>query len=154
MGRSVSVPAEAVEVFYLDWSRDIFDDLDSDDAAVYYWLEWSYLIDDLRQNVFGQFPSVVPADWWLGDEDRVIAENDLAAFGISEYCGLAAVWVVAKTQSFHWSRGQYYEPNLDGLARSWIARTWPKVEAMFPDRLGLVGRFSNGEAVYRKVATQ
>lgn len=149
MGRSVSVPSRAVEAFFLDW-LDFEPDEEGFEPDPEF--EWDCLIEDLRENVFGRFQSVVAADWWLDREDHVIAENELAAFGVSEYCGLASVWVVAKTQDFHWSRDHYYEPNLDGLAHRWIAQVWPKVEEMFPYRLGLMGRFSNGEAVYHRVA--
>ena len=45
---------------------------------------------------------------WVDREDLAIAENGHAYFGVSEYCGCAAVWIVAKTD--------YYG---DPLAEAW-----------------------------------
>jgi hypothetical protein len=73
-----------------------------------------------------------------------VAENDLAEFGVSEYDGLLALWVRVKDPD-------YYGPTTTGLALHWIEQTWPKVEAMYPNRLYRQGTFSNGESVYRKV---
>jgi len=67
-------------------------------------------------------------------------------FGISEYAGLAALWVVAKDGGDGW-----YDPNISGLARHWIDQAWPKIEARYPSRLYKAGTFSNGESVYRQV---
>lgn len=163
MGRSVSTPRHAVEVFYLDYSYEITDEdldesLEANDATDLCrhdresWRQalesdqFDDLIEDLRFNVFGQFPSVHPADDWIGDEDHVIAENRLARFGVSEYMGLAAIWVVV-----HPDVVDTYGSGIGvGPALFWIEQAWPKVEAMFPNRLGLMGRFSNGEAVYRR----
>ena len=162
MGRSVSTPSDVVEVFYLDYAYEITDeDLDESleangvtDPCRHDRESWRQdmgsdqfddLIEDLRLNVFGQFPSVEDTDDWIGNENHVIAENRLARFGISEYCGLAAIWVVPRTSDEYWT-----DPSRDGLALHWIEQTWPKVEAMFPNRLGLMGRFSNGEAVYQR----
>ena len=138
MGRTVSVPREACEegtVLYLDGSDYYSDEL-----------EWDDLIEDLRYNVFGQFPSVSEARGWLSNEDCILAENSLVSFGISEYSGLIAVWAVPRDVS-----GYYEDSYTLPLARNWLSQVWPKVEAMFPSRLAYDGSFSNGEAVYRRV---
>lgn len=151
MGRSVSVPLNAVGVFYKAWTQGHEDEETgepiADDDFDYWESEWDYLVhDDFVGNVLTDlFPSVEPADYWIGTEDHVVAENQLAAFGVSEYCGLAAFWVVVKDNS-NWDL-----PSWTGLAAAWIDKAWPKVEAMYPSRLGLMGRFSNGGAVYKRV---
>jgi hypothetical protein len=158
MGRSVSTPLQAEHVFYIDWYPDldeeneqrIADGLDPipEDDPDYWQDEWEYIIYDLRNHVlFDLFPSVEEADSWLDNEDHVIAENGLVQFGISEYCGLASIWAVVKEYDRYWIG----DPNTEGLASHWLDQAWPKIEAMFPNRLSMMGRFSNGEAVYKKV---
>lgn len=180
MGRSVSTPSNLREVFYIDWmgdpedhyndEHDVWESLnsgaqrceschlkpgddnyDEDKCFIqpdhpWYWQDqWDWFVEDFRTNVLGQFDSITPADEWIGREDHVVAENNLAQFGISEYMGLAALWVVPKAPSDYWG-----DPDITGLANHWIDQIWPKVESMYPTRLGLMGRFSNGEAVYQR----
>lgn len=59
--------------------------------------DFDTLIEDFQQHLKELFPSVEPADDWIGREDHVLAENKLARFGMSEYCGLVAYWIVPQT---------------------------------------------------------
>jgi hypothetical protein len=163
MGRSVSTPSDAVEVLYLSWYPDedtieemVADHIEANEITdlcrhdrealaqdLIAW-EWDYVTEDFVGNVLQDlFPSIEAADDWIGNENHVVAENRLARFGVSEYAGLAALWVVPVTNSW----GHDYQ----GLSAQWISQAWPKIEAMYPHRLGLMGRFSNGEAVYQRV---
>jgi hypothetical protein len=87
------------------------------------------------------FPSVTETDRWLGREDHAVAENGLAYFGASEYCGILALWVVPKDDDYQ---------DIGGLANHWIDKAWPRVEERYPHRLYRLGTMSNGESVYRK----
>lgn len=109
--------------------------MDSDD--------YDELIEDFQQHLKFLYPSVEPADDWIGNEDHVLAENRLARFGMSEYCGLVAYWIVPKEpHSGNW--------NLDHLADRWIASIEDKFVAAFGE-LTKVGSMSNGEGVYRRI---
>ena len=157
MGRSVSTPRGTRHVFYLDWTLEedelaelVADTIEAngleglcrhDKEALTIEIgseAFEDLVEDTRYVLGDLFPSVYEADRWIGREDRVIAENRLAQFGVSEYCGLAAIWVVPSDDA-PWQ-----------LAERWIDSVWPRFEAKYPSRLGLAGRFSNGEAVYER----
>lgn len=127
MGRSVSYPVAAVAVAYQD-----VHDMDEWD-----WTNFEEWIEDTAQD---QWPSLDYCDKWLGREDHVLLENNHCYIGVSEYCGLAAIWLVYKDD------GDYPQ-----LAESWAFRIMPKFEEMYSD-LRKVGTFSNGESVYEKIA--
>ena len=38
-------------------------------------------------------PSLYEADGWAGREDRILLQNGHVEIGVSEYCGLAAIWM-------------------------------------------------------------
>ena len=129
MGRSVSVPRNAAYAAY----QALSDECDGDD--------FSWLVDDLRSVLKSAFPSVSESDRWAGREDRVIACNRHADFGISEYCGLVSVWVI---------------PNEDSpLASAWVDKVEVKFRAAvagcFGQDLRKQGVFSNGEAIFQPV---
>jgi hypothetical protein len=130
MGRSVSYPSEArvVTFRYLDIEEP-------DDAD---WL-WDYTVSEFRRCLRAMFPSVEPADDWIGREDHVLAENRLARFGMSEYCGLVSYWIVPRGDDPQWS-----------LATQWIDSIADKFVAAFGE-LTKVGSMSNGEGVYRRI---
>ena len=88
MGRSVSRPMDAIVVCY----RDVSEITES--------YEWDDFIDWVQWVARDAWPSIRNADKWLGREDHVIAENDHAMIGVSEYCGLASVWLVSKGESY------------------------------------------------------
>jgi hypothetical protein len=104
------------------------------------------LIEDFRQHLKTLFPSVEEADDWIWSEDHVLAENKLARFGMSEYCGLVAYWIVPVEQ---YDRNGYRNEASD-LAPRWIKSIADKFVAAFGE-LSKVGSFSNGEGVYRRI---
>jgi hypothetical protein len=129
MGRSVSTPSNAQVVTYKS-----IDFEDGDD--------FEFLVDDFRDHLRYLFPSVVSADSWIGREDHVVAENGLAQFGISEYCGLVAYWIVPKEDP--------YDGRLDGIAKRWIDSIEPKFTRAFGE-YRKTGSMSNGEGVYQRI---
>lgn len=139
MGRSVSYPSAAQVVTFKFFSDDRAED------------DFDMLIDDFRDQLRVMFPSVVEADDWIDREDHVLAENKLARFGMSEYCGLVAYWIVPKEYSgpkgeLYYSSDRFIEP----MSKRWVRSIADKFVAAFGE-LSKVGSMSNGEGVYRRI---
>ena len=153
MGRSVSYPSDATVITFASWEPD-FDETFQSPEDVFYSArseEYEMLIDDFRASLRAMFPSVVEADKWIDQEDHVLAENKLARFGMSEYCGLIAYWIVPNEYSgpdgtFYYSSDRFIEP----LSKRWVASIADKFVAAFGE-LSKVGSMSNGEGVYRRI---
>jgi hypothetical protein len=131
MGRSVSHPSAARVVTYLNLDLDENDDAD--------WV-FENLIDGFRDTLNSMFPSVKTADDWIGREDHVVAENRLARFGISEYCGLVAYWIVPTGE----------DDGREAMSWNWI----DGIASKFIDAFGNLrktGSMSNGEGVFQKI---
>ena len=137
MGRSVSYPTGSVVAFRL------LDDSEDDDA------DWVYecLVDDIIDTTKAAFPSFETFDGWRGREDRILLRNAFADCGISTYCGLAAIWLIERDDARFWE-ADFFHPRA-ARARHWIAQVAPRFEQMF-GKLKMVGRFSNGEAVFER----
>ena len=133
MGRSVSTPSNAQVVTYRALDID-----EADDAQWIFDDTLDCYLDILQRD----FPSVTKADRWIGREDHVVAENGLAQFGISEYCGLVAYWIVPKEDP--------YDGRLDGIAKRWIDSIEPKFTRAFGE-YRKIGSMSNGEGVYQRI---
>lgn len=125
MGRSVSVPSNAYITCYQDVS-EIDDEFGFED-----------LLDDIQWSCRDAAPSLRPADRWIGREDHVILENDHVEIGVSEYCGLAAIWVVVKEDRI-------------GLATHWADVFSIRFRQMF-GQLRHIGTASNGEAFFQRL---
>lgn len=134
MGRSVSVPCEAVAVGY----QDVTYMNDVDDP--YMWTDYTSNIIDITAE---QWPSLYPCDKWIGREDLVLLENEFAYIGVSEYCGLTSVWLVCKAD--------YEDIEREGIARAWCRNISGKFLELFSEYEKL-GTMSNGESVYTKTA--
>ena len=139
MGRSVSTPCHAEHVSY-----QTFDDADDEDSN---W-QFKYAIENVQDALYAAFPSVSEDLQWVGREDRSVASNQFAYFGISEYCGLVAVWVLPRDND-------YAEAGWCNLRDRWIAQIGPKFEktvsGCFGTDLRSMGRFSNGEQIFQPV---
>jgi hypothetical protein len=129
MARSVSTPHNAVVVAYRH-----YDDLDE--------FEWDNIVYDFRYQSQERWPSLIEIDKWLGREDHAFIENEHAIFGISEYCGLVAYWVVPHEDE--------YFPQHNSLHEHWCLQIADNFNKLFGDLVKL-GTFSNGEAIYRKM---
>ena len=155
MGRSVSTPSNCNEIAYRDvtWMGYEFDeetqeyDYSDCDQDMAQW-QWGDFVDMIREDAKAQWTSFDDCDKWLGREDRVLLENTFAYIGVSEYCGLAAIWLKSKHDELD---GSWYadEQRIANMADAWCNKICAKFNEMFGE-YKLVGRFSNGEAVYEK----
>ena len=135
MGRSVSRPSNAQVTCYQDVSE--FEDQD----------DFQWFIDDIQEQCKAAWPSLTDCSKWLDREDHAILENGHCYIGVSEYCGLAAIWIVPKACEYYYSD----DKNTEGLAARWIDRIRPKFEKLFGE-LAHLGTMSNGCGVYRKIS--
>lgn len=133
MGRSVSTPSGARHVCHATCEAD-----DTDDFV--------WLVNDFRQLVRRRFLSARDTDEWVGREDHAVAENSYAYFGVSEYCGLVAMWVKPKDDD-------HYDPSFAGRRDQWIEQIGPTFRRLasqcFGQALQHVGTASNGEAFFQ-----
>ena len=138
MGRSVSYPQGAIVAFRL---------IDSEEEGDSDW-EYECLVEDIISTACEAFPSLVPHAGWRGREDRILLRNAYADCGISTYCGLAAIWLAERDDSFYWE-ADYGRPRT-GRAQRWLGQVSGKFSQMFGE-LRQIGRFSNGEAIFEKI---
>lgn len=125
MGRGVSVPSGAFAVAY----QEIGEEEEG------FWDSFLESELDYLQSFWGSFRA---CDKWVGREDHAVGENNFCYFGVSEYCGLASLWLVLK----------------DEMADNPLAKHWAeRIKPLFEKRMGTlskVGTFSNGESVYKR----
>lgn len=127
MGRSVSTPTGAECVVY----RDV-----SDIVSEFEWDEFIYEITMEAQELW---PSLDTCDVWPGNrEDHALLENTFIYFGVSEYCGMCAIWILVKEDTEHYH-----------LARRWVQSVVKKFERVFGTGIVRTGVMSNGVAVYK-----
>lgn len=129
MGRSVSYPTGALVCF-------------EDISAFEGEFDFEWFTDDLKARSRAMFPSLYECDKWRGREDHILMRNAYADFGVSQYCGLAAIWIAERCD------GAYYDYPLESRATHWLVQ----IRARFLSTFGtliLDGHMSNGEAVYR-----
>lgn len=132
MGRSVSHPDESLIVVFRDVSEiELFSD-------------WEEFCEDLTDMACNQWTSLEPAEEnkFTGRENHILAENSYVLFGVSEYCGLAAIWVAQRHDVDN-------IPIYPALAAGWATHIQPKFREMFGN-LEYVGTMSNGEAVFQE----
>lgn len=135
MGRSVSVARDALLVTYTQWY---------DPSEEYIADYWDFFVEDLQGAVCSLWPSFETCDEWIGREDHAIAENGLGYIGVSEYCGLCSIWFAPKHNDYNYSDTH----NREDLAKGFATRIGKKFQASF-GTLELLGRFSNGEAIFQ-----
>lgn len=128
MARSVSTPPDCISVAYASFDGDEYDFRDC--------------MENLRGVAQYRYKSLSSCDRWIGREDHAVLENDHAYIGVSEYCGLVAVWIVAKEDQYG---------NLpSGIATHWCTQVNLKPLAdCFGQRLVSQGRFSNGAQFFQ-----
>lgn len=134
MGRSVDYASNASAVVYLTF--DLADEWgDSED--------WDDFVDNIREVLQRRFKSFVHQDGWVSRERRLILDNGFAEVQIAEYCGLVSVSLVPSEE---------YYPELGEAWCNQIADNFQKVLNEAFGGLRLLGRASNGEAFYERVA--
>lgn len=125
MGRSVSIPMDA--------KFKIFTTIDSEE-------DYESLINDIISDLTLAYSSLWDSKKWLGAEDRVLMENRIASIGISEYCGVVAIWGVPKSD--------YYD-----LGTKWLE--WVEVFLRTNyETMKRRGFMSNGAGVYEMVKNE
>lgn len=132
MARSVGVHSDAVVTVYMPFEGE-------------HEFAWEHFIDSLRETIVGKYQSFYDEDGWADREGRIILRNSHAEVVVYEYFGLVSVNLVP--------RETYDYPNEDNLARAWcerVADNFRKLLDKTYDTYRLVGRFSNGEAVYER----
>lgn len=179
MGRSVSTPSNAivayghlsVDTYRCDNCGDTFNEHTEDDRGTKrcphcgaheddttnqsewaYQDEFDWLLSQLKDDVLTAFDSAREDDTWLGREDRAIASNRFVWFGVSEYCGVVALWMAPKEAPYDSPR------SWESLRDKWMAQAEPKfrklAESVLPNPMLRLGVMSNGEAVYQRVNLQ
>lgn len=131
MGRGVSFPSGALVAF------DQFD-CDCGEGCDC----WQYFREALEERAAAIWPSLTPCCEWRGREDLATLSNNFAYFGLSEYCGVVAVWLQP--------RGDL-EPGQEALARRWLEQARPRLAREFR-KLERLGTASNGESFYRRIS--
>lgn len=140
MGRSVSTPTGTVYVAYaaLDGECD-HDDFD-----------WH--LEDFQRQMLEAFPSMSECDEWPGREDHALAENRFCQVGVSEYCGLVAMWMREKDAD--WDQGAGWEALRDRWLSQVQQRFRTAAKGCFGQALYSVGRASNGEQFFQPMNGQ
>jgi len=130
MGRSVSYPRFAEVAFTTFEAED--DSFAADDFAME--------LDTWKDMATDAWPSFYACDKWLDREDHAVLQNSWAYFGVSEYCGLVAIWIVAK---------ELEDFSRQVLADRWVAQAGDKLRARF-GQFKKIATMSNGEAVFER----
>ena len=133
MGRSVSTHRNAYTTF--------FTHVDFEES----W-EWDYFIEDIRCILKGKYKSLYDVDRWVDREDHVILENEIAEISVSEYCGLVAICLAPRNDP----RVYEFEPLCESWCRQ-ICKGFNDILNKSFDGLRMIGRFSNGEAVFERI---
>lgn len=137
MGRSVSYPSNAKVAFMAPSFFDYEEHGDNEDAE-YDFYDFDDLIEWAQGLAAEVWPSMSDCNEWLDREDHAIAENGHAYFGVSEYGGLCAFWLVAR------------DPD-SALAENWLDLANAKLQKHFGE-LRKIAVMSNGEAIYERRA--
>lgn len=155
MGRSVSYPHNATVVTYKPIEVEPYEDIDEDGETVTvepsefdYQDAFDSMVEDLQEYAPTLWPSLRKCDKWLDREDHALLENDLCYIGISEYCGLVALWIVPKTDEY---AGYYSDAHVANLCDRWVDQIRDKFIKTF-GAYHKVATASNGESFYRKNA--
>jgi hypothetical protein len=144
MGRSVSCPRNAIAKVYTHVS------IGGGEDAMYY--DWDDFIEDLRNSiecVFGLTKHHVISHY--RNEDHGIYDVHGHVIGVSEYCGLVCLWIVA---SDRYDTDE--EDATERLARGLFIGAADTLLEKVLSEMGLknlykVGTFSNGEAAFQEV---
>lgn len=130
MGRSVSVPSNAVSTVYIHLDEPLDPDFGRDE-----------FVDDLRIVIREHYPSFADDSKWVGREERSILRNDHARIVVAEYCGVVSVSLVPDDD--------YRAVMAESWCRSIALRWYTRVNAAYSNAMQKVCTMSNGESVFR-----
>jgi len=155
MGRSVSYANNYTAIAYKDISRFGYgEDEDGNEATEFdefqAQCDWDWFIEDIQDTVASNWKTFEPCDKWLEREVHAIMENELAYVTVSEYCGLVSLCLVRKYEYDDDYFGDEYKKA--NMAVGFCKRIAPKFEKLFSELIP-IGRFSNGEVVFQKIAS-
>lgn len=109
--------------------------------------DWEFYKDDLIEQMQREFPSLDTCDTWLGREDHALLENRFCHIGVSEYCGLVAIWMTPKDPKDRDSEGWV------NVRDRWVHQVGPKfsrtARTCFGQPVVQVARLSNGECLFQ-----
>lgn len=106
--------------------------------------DFQYLLDWIREEALNMFPSMSEADYWIGQELHVVAENAHSVVTVSEYFGMVSICLGS-----NYDRQEYWRDPSPGLGKHWREQVSEKFLGTFSE-LTKIGTFSNGESVYEK----
>lgn len=144
MGRSVARPQDRGTITFYMTTPIFIDDLppeasDDNDAIDYY--DWSDFLENVTTIILDAYPSFQSfrTRIFIGNEIRVLMENNHGCVTISEYCGITAICLV---------------PRRDALAQHWVEQIERNFRALltkaFPSQaLHSMGTASNGEQFFK-----
>lgn len=150
MGRGVSVPCDATVVCYKDLTDYEHDEDEHPLGFLDY--DWPDFCNWIVEQATKAWPSMRPADKWVGRENHVLCENRHGMIGVSEYCGRAAIWLVP-----HEDSGWFYPD--DTLHEPWCRQVEGTFRRIFadptdPQTIVKLGTMSNGCGVFRRPAAE
>ena len=128
-------------LFY--WEIDMGRSVSTPRGTVY--TSYAVLDDDFQEVMRQAFPSMSECDELVGREDRAVLENTFAYIGVSEYCGLVAMWICEKELDWR-------DEHMVGLRDRWLSQIQQKfrkaAQGCFGQALIKQGAFSNGKAIF------
>jgi len=133
MSRSVNYLNNASAVAFIPTTD--FAGVEDEEDTSYLWDE---AVEDLKARLVERWPSFYEVEEWDNRETLVVAKNEHAIVGVSEYCGLTSISIAVRENTEY-----------PGLAERWV----DSIAAAFTKNFGSLvkmGTFSNGESVYQK----
>jgi len=146
MSRSVALPSNPSSVWYYGLTEDDYED------GSEFWGEFTTEIASALQH---RFPSFAPPSkrTYMGDECRVILENEYGRVTVSDYLGCVAVCLVETECPTNY--GAEFS-RVMGLRERWLNRVsaafMATLDRTFGKGLTPVGCMSNGGMLYRRTA--
>ena len=128
MGRTVAVPRGVMCVgFHYSEAMGVTEEEANE--------EYMWFLESVEEYLIERFPSFERTDKWIGRECRVILENDFFQVGVSEYCGVYAIWAIEKEE--HRNISVNFGLSLKNSIREMST-------------FRQIGTFSNGNAIYER----
>lgn len=140
MGRSVSVPTNAIATVFLDVSE-----MQDEDGEFF----WEFITEDLQNVIQGKYQSFSPDDTWVDREDCSILENGHGRIVISQYGNIMSVSLVP--------RSNFFGAPEENLSQGWCSQISSGFTQLIESSYGTKalhkqGTMSNGVSFYKRVS--